>query len=78
MLMLLAGYETTGNSMIFLAYNLAAYPEVQEKLRQEIDETVEKDVRTYFIFYFFVLFYFLFIRIAQRQRYVVIQRIDNE
>ena len=46
MLMILAGYETTGNSMIFLAYNLAAYPEVQEKLRKEIDETLEKNVRT--------------------------------
>ena len=44
MLMMLAGYETTGNSMIFLAYNLAANPDKQEKLRQEIDETVEKFV----------------------------------
>jgi len=45
MLMILAGYETTGNSLVFLAYNLAAYPDVQEKLRQEIDDTFEKYVR---------------------------------
>ena len=44
MLMILAGYETTANSMIFFAYNLAAYPKVQEKLRQEIDETFEENV----------------------------------
>ena len=44
-LMLLAGYETTGNSMIFFAYNLATHPEIQEKLRQEVDETFENYVR---------------------------------
>ena len=44
MLMLLAGYETTGNSMIFLAYNLAVYKDTQEKLRKEVDEMIEKHV----------------------------------
>lgn len=34
--MLLAGYETTSNSMNFLAYHLCTHLELQEKLRQEI------------------------------------------
>ncbi|NXO29028.1 CP3A9 protein, partial [Cisticola juncidis] len=32
-----AGYEPTGNSLSFLAYELALHPDVQEKLLQEID-----------------------------------------
>ncbi|XP_072415399.1 cytochrome P450 3A21-like isoform X1 [Chiloscyllium punctatum] len=34
-----AGYETSGTTLAFAAYNLAMYPDVQKKLQQEIDET---------------------------------------
>ncbi|XP_048449381.1 cytochrome P450 3A19-like [Rhincodon typus] len=34
-----AGYETSGNTLAFAAYNLAMHPDVQKKLQQEIDET---------------------------------------
>ena len=44
MLMIFAGYETTGNAMVFLMYNLATHPEVQEKVREEIDKTIENYV----------------------------------
>ena len=47
MLMLLAGYETTGNSMVFLAYNLATHQHVQDKLREEIMNAIEKYVSTF-------------------------------
>ena len=44
MLMMMAGYETTANTIILLAYCAATEPEVQEKLYQEILETKEKYV----------------------------------
>lgn len=44
MLMILAGYENTGNTMSFLAYNLAYHPEVQTKLQEEVDEMIKKNV----------------------------------
>ena len=33
-----AGYETTATTLAYMSYYLALYPEVQEKLREEIDE----------------------------------------
>ena len=38
MLFLVAGYETSSTGLGFLAYDLAMNPEVQERLRNEIDE----------------------------------------
>lgn len=35
---LVAGAETTGSTLAMIAYHLASYPEVQDKLLQEIDE----------------------------------------
>ena len=35
---LIAGYETTASTLAFIAYYLALYPKVQEKLQAEIDE----------------------------------------
>ena len=37
-IMLTAGYETTSTTLGFAAYELAINPDVQRKLRQEIDE----------------------------------------
>ncbi|CAK8684876.1 unnamed protein product [Clavelina lepadiformis] len=42
MIMMLAGYETTKSALVFLAYNLAAHKDVQEKLQQEIEETIKE------------------------------------
>nr|CAB3235845.1 cytochrome P450 CYP3-like member 3 [Phallusia mammillata] len=40
--MILAGFETTGNTMLFVIYNLAIYKDAQKKARQEVKEVVEK------------------------------------
>ena len=34
---LLAGYETTANTLSYTVYLLALYPDIQEKLQSEID-----------------------------------------
>jgi cytochrome P450 len=34
---ILAGYETTANTLAFSIYNIARYPEVQERLLEEVD-----------------------------------------
>uniref|UniRef100_A0A7N8YHG7 unspecific monooxygenase n=1 Tax=Mastacembelus armatus TaxID=205130 RepID=A0A7N8YHG7_9TELE len=39
MIFIFAGYETTGSSLGFLAYNLAIHPHIQKTLQEEIDET---------------------------------------
>ena len=43
-LFLSAGYETTANSLCFVAYNLAMHPELQEKVCHEVDQILEKYV----------------------------------
>ena len=35
-LFFLVGYDTTSSAISFLMYNLAVYPEIQEKLYEEI------------------------------------------
>lgn len=35
---LAAGFETTGSTLAFIAYYLTLYPEIQARLRQEIEE----------------------------------------
>ena len=49
MIMMMAGYETTANTIILLAYCVATEPEVQEKLYKEIVEANEKFVSIFFL-----------------------------
>lgn len=46
---LVAGAETTGSTLALMAYHLAYYPEVQDKLLREIDEATKSrgDMSTY-------------------------------
>ena len=44
LVMLIAGYDTTANAMVVLAYCIAVYPEVQEKLYREIEESIKEHV----------------------------------
>ncbi|KAI6242035.1 putative cytochrome P450 CYP13A8 [Aphelenchoides fujianensis] len=47
MVFLLAGFDTTANTLAFTAYYLAKNPEVQEKLRRETEEFCVKPTPTY-------------------------------
>lgn len=38
---LIAGFETTGNTLCSTAYYLATYPEVQDRIIQEVDEALD-------------------------------------
>ena len=42
---LLAGYETSSNTLSFILYHLALNPDVQDKLRTEINEAVESNAK---------------------------------
>ena len=45
MIFLLAGYETSSNTLAFTLYHLAVNPDVQDKLRTEIKESLESNVK---------------------------------
>lgn len=48
LLMILAGYDNTGNTMCYLAYNFAFYPETQTRVQMEIDEMLRAGVSSMF------------------------------
>ena len=39
----MAGYDTTGTTLAYASYQLARNPEIQEKLRNEIEDLVDSD-----------------------------------
>ena len=41
LVILVAGYDTTGISLSYMAYELANHPEIQAKLQEEIDQAFE-------------------------------------
>ena len=45
LIFLFAGYETSSNTLSFTLYHLAVNPDVQDKLRSEINEAVETNAR---------------------------------
>ncbi|XP_062613446.1 cytochrome P450 3A24-like [Saccostrea cucullata] len=47
LLFILAGFDTTASSLTFMAYCLATNPDCQEKLIEEIDSTLGKEIPTY-------------------------------
>lgn len=42
-LFFVAGFDTSSSAMMFMLYELARHPEIQDKLRNEIDEVLKKD-----------------------------------
>nr|XP_022319165.1 cytochrome P450 3A29-like [Crassostrea virginica] len=46
-LFLIAGFDTTASTMTFLSYSLATNPDCQERLLEEIDSVIGKDLPTY-------------------------------
>ncbi|KAK0408409.1 hypothetical protein QR680_003938 [Steinernema hermaphroditum] len=47
LLFLLAGFDTTANTLAFTIYSLAKYPEFQDRIRTEIDEVIGSDDVSY-------------------------------
>ena len=47
---LLAGYETTANTLAYTSYLLALNPEIQEKLQAKIDEYFESNPVSWYNF----------------------------
>lgn len=44
MIMILAGYENTANTLSYLTYNLAMHPDIQANVQAEIDKMIEDGV----------------------------------
>ena len=48
MMFFIAGYETTTANLSFFMYNMARYPDIQQKLMEEIEHVVGDKVCLYF------------------------------
>ena len=46
MIFMLAGYDTTATTLTFLMHSLAVNPDVQDKLREEVDRVMDGQVKT--------------------------------
>ena len=44
LLMIMAGFHNTANTLGYLAYSLAQNPDIQKKLQDEIDEMMNTNV----------------------------------
>jgi len=44
MLMIIASFENLANTLLYLAYSVAVYEDVQNKLYDELMQTIKKDV----------------------------------
>ncbi|KAH6922081.1 hypothetical protein HPB50_008904 [Hyalomma asiaticum] len=67
-LFFLAGQETTSSTVAFAAYLLALNPDVQEKLRKEVDDCIEANASTFPTLYNFPLCIILFWNDYNRRR----------
>jgi cytochrome P450 len=68
-LFLSAGYETTANTLCFIAYSLATNPDLQEKVCNEVDQILDKHVYEFIIKIFITDFFIkVFYKIKGRQR----------
>ena len=47
LLFFVAGYDTTATSLSFFMYNMARYPDIQDKLMEEINTVVGDKVRAF-------------------------------
>jgi len=65
-LFLMAGYETTANTLCFIAYCLATNPDLQEKVCNEVDQILDKHVCEFIIKMFSIDF--LYKAILQNKR----------
>lgn len=53
---LLAGYETSALTLVFLAYTLARNPEAMKRLQEEIDSTFPNKVVLSILFHYVIDF----------------------
>ena len=45
LVILIAGYDTTANTLSYVCYELAKNPDIQERLREEVDDIIDDDCK---------------------------------